>query len=429
MKVLRVIILTLVAIGLIAVLPGAEPATAQTPPSPQLPTLPPNAAPVCGVPAHGNAARCHSWKRTDHGGNPHVLTAATNLGPAQLRDAYGLAAASASNGGNRIVAIVDAYDHPNAASDLDAYRANFGLPPCTTDPNPCFRKVNQSGAQANYPAFDNGWAQEIALDVQMVNAICPNCKILLVEANSNSFADLGQAVRTAAAYAAAGNDPWFGLKTVAISNSYGGAEFGTETFYEGPYNQPGIAVTVSSGDAGYGVEFPAASSYVTAVGGTSLFGGPGTWSESVWSGAGSGCSRFIQKPSWQKDSGCAKRTVADVAAVADPNTGVLVYYSGNDPNGAGGWWIFGGTSVASPIIASVYALAGNTGASSTFNPVSFLYSNAFYLGDRSGHTPTLFDVTSGSNGGCPRKTAYLCSGGNRYDGPTGLGTPRGIGAF
>jgi subtilase family serine protease len=391
-------------IALLGVFPGAAPAVAQTPPSPpHLPELPPTAAPVCGVPARAEISRCHSWRRTDRGGNPHVLSSATNLGPSQLQDAYGLTAFSASNGSNRVVAIVDAYDHPNAQADLDAYRSQMGLPPC----NDCFRKVNQNGLAGPLPAGDVGWAQEIALDIEMVSAICPNCKILLVEANSNSYVDLGQAVRAAAAYT------WDGLRTTAISNSYGGGEFPTETSYEAPYNQPGIAVTVSSGDAGYGVEFPASSRYVTAVGGTSLFGSTGSWSQSVWRGAGSGCSRFIQKPSWQKDSGCAKRTVADVSAVADPSTGVFVVYDGAP-------YIFGGTSVASPIIASVYALAGNAGQT----PVSYLYGHVTY-----GGAGTLYDVTSGSNGGCARKSAYLCTGVKGYDGPSGLGTPKGSGAF
>jgi len=408
----RGIVLAFVAIMLLAVWPGAAPAEAQATPSPNPPNRP-ESVHVCGTPAHVGIARCHSWRRTDRGGNPRAPSPATNLLPSQLQDVYGLTAFSMSsdplrNGSNQVVAIVDAYDHPNAQSDLDLYRIQTGLPPC----NGCFRKVNQNGLASPLPSGDVGWAQEIALDIEMVSAICPKCKILLVEANSNYYEDLGQAVITAAHYS------WDGLPTRAISNSYGGGEFPTEISYEGAYNQPGIAVTVSTGDAGYGVEFPAASSFVTAVGGTSLFGSTGSWSQSAWSGAGSGCSQHIQKPSWQHDSGCSKRTVADVSAVADPNTGVFVVYNGAP-------YIFGGTSVASPIIASVYALAGNTGPTSGFKPGEFLYQKASY----SGIAATLFDITSGSNGGGPRKTAYLCAGANGYDGPTGLGTPRGIGAF
>jgi subtilase family serine protease len=237
----------------------------------------------------------------------------------------------------------------------------------------------------------------------MVSAVCPNCKILLVEASSNSFANLAAAVDTAAR-----------LGANVISNSYGGSEYSTETTDEAHFNHPGVAITVSSGDNGFGVEFPAASQYVTAVGGTSLrrsTGGRG-WSETAWNGAGSGCSGYVTKPSWQHDSGCGRRTVADVSAVADPNTGVSVY----DSYGVGGWLVFGGTSASAPLIASVYALAGNTGS---INYGSYPYS----------HTGSLFDVTSGSNGHCRASIRYLCTAGSGYDGPTGLGTPNGTGAF
>jgi subtilase family serine protease len=199
-----------------------------------------------------------------------------------------------------------------------------------------------------------------------------------------------------------------------ISNSYGGSEFSSEgsSTYDGHYNHPGVAITVSSGDSGYGVEFPAASQHVTAVGGTRLVQDSSArgWSETAWSGAGSGCSRYIAKPTWQKDSGCARRTVADVSAVADPNTGVAVY----DSFRAGGWLVFGGTSVAAPIVAGMYGLAGN---SSTVTYGSYPYSQ----------TSALYDVLSGSNGSCGG--SYLCTAVSGYDGPTGLGTPNGTGAF
>lgn len=301
------------------------------------------------------------------------------------------------------MAIVDAYDDPNAEADLSVYRSAFGLAPCTTA-NGCFRKVDQSGG-TSYPRANGGWAQEISLDLDMVSAICPNCHILLVEATTNSLADLGTAVNEAAK-----------LGANAISNSYGGSESSSDTSYDSSYyNHPGHVITASSGDGGYGVEYPAASQYVTAVGGTSLSKANTTrgWSETVWSGAGSGCSKYDPKPSWQTDSGCANRTVADVAAVADPNTGVDVYDSYRY-QGLSGWLVFGGTSVASPIIASVYALAGNA---SSVNYGSYPYS----------HTSGLNDVTSGSNGKCGG--TYLCTGSTGYDGPTGLGTPNGTSGF
>jgi len=297
------------------------------------------------------------------------------------------------------VAIVDAYNDPNAESDLGAYRSHFGLPACTTA-NGCFRKINQNGG-TTYPRGNTGWAEEISLDLDMVSAICPKCHILLVEANSNRFTDLATAVDQAAKQGA--NE---------ISNSYGGSEYSNEVNDQSHYNHPGIAITASSGDNGYGVQFPAASRYVTAVGGTTLTRASNTrgWRETAWSGAGSGCSAYISKPSWQTDSGCSKRTVADVSADANPNTGVSVYDTYHEP----GWLVFGGTSVASPIIASVYALAGNA---SSVKYGSYPYS----------HKSSLFDVTSGSNGSCGG--SYLCTAKSGYDGPTGLGTPNGSGGF
>jgi subtilase family serine protease len=185
------------------------------------------------------------------------------------------------------------------------------------------------------------------------------------------------------------------------------------------FNHPGIPITVSSGDSGYGVEYPAASPYVTAVGGTSLTraSNPRGWTESAWSGAGSGCSAYEPKPGWQKDTGCARRTVADVSAVADPNTGVSVYDTNCNSlqsllgNCFTGWGTVGGTSVGAPLIAGVYGLAGGGASAQT------AYLNATQLND----------VTSGSNGSCGG--SYLCTAGGGYDGPTGLGTPNGTGAF
>jgi subtilase family serine protease len=279
------------------------------------------------------------------------------------------------------------------------YRAQFGLPACTTG-NGCFRKVNQDGGTAP-PAVDAGWAQEVSLDLDMVSAVCPSCRILLVEANSASYADLGAAVDRAAAMGA-----------TQISNSYGGSEqFGSS--YDSHYDHPGIDITASSGDSGYGVSFPASSPHVTAVGGTHLVkdGSARGWTETVWSGAGSGCSSVFSKPSYQHDPGCAKRSVADVSAVSDPATGVAVYDS-YPYQGASGWFVFGGTSVAAPVIAAVNALAGGRSPGTMYG--GFAYAN-----------PSLFfDVVSGSNGSCGG--SYLCTGAPGYDGPTGVGSPNGV---
>ena len=363
-------------------------------------------APVCAPPAAGSA-RCHARVVTNRGGSPLATTSYVNgYGPTDLASAYSIPA----GGTGQTVAIVDAYDNPNAEADLAVYRSRFGLPACTTA-NGCFRKVNQRGQAGAYPSPNVSWGQEIALDVDMVSATCPLCKILLVEADSNSFNNLAAAVDMAAA-----------LGANAISNSYGGNEFSSEGNFQSHYNHPGAAVTVSSGDSGYGAEFPASSAYVTAVGGTSLVRSTATrgWSENTWSGSGSGCSAYITKPAWQTDSGCARRTVADVAAVADPNTGVAVYDSYGSSGGAN-WYVFGGTSVAAPIVAALYAVAGNAS--------SVAYGSYAYT-----HSSSLWDITSGSNGRCVKgkgstAIAYLCTARIGYDGPTGLGTPAGVGAF
>jgi len=264
--------------------------------------------------------------------------------------------------------------------------------------------VNQTGG-SNYPRKDAGWSLEIALDVETVHAICPNCKILLVEATTTSFANLIAAEDYAAAHAQ------------IVSNSWGGSEFSSETTsaYDGHFDHPGIPITFSSGDNGYGVEYPAASRFVNAVGGTTLTLNANNTrkTETVWNGAGSGCSAYEPKPTWQTDSGCVRRTVADISADADPNTGAAVYDSVRY-QGRSGWFQVGGTSLASPLIAAVYALAGN-GANTIDG--SYPYS----------HKSGLFDVTSGSNGSCGG--SYLCTGKVGYDGPSGLGTPMGTTAF
>jgi hypothetical protein len=358
---------------------------------------------VCGRFAPAGTAVCHAHVVTDYRGavlpgkkaTANLLTSPYGYSPASLRNAYKV---TALGSGSTTIAIVDAYGYPNAERDLGVYRSQFGLPACTTA-NGCFRKINQSGG-TYYPSTDTGWDQEQALDLDMASAMCPNCHILLVQASSASYGNLATAVNTAARFGAH-----------AISNSYGGGESGS-TYYESAYNHPGVAVTASSGDDGYGVEFPASSPHVIAAGGTSLHQASNTrgWSETVWSGAGSGCSAAYAKPTWQKDALCLRRTVADVSAVADPSTGVAVY--GPTGNYGSGWMVFGGTSVAAPIVAGIYGANGGT-VSYGSNP----YNNI----------ASLFDVKSGSNGYCGG--SYLCTGTTGYDGPSGLGTPNGTTAF
>jgi subtilase family serine protease len=347
---------------------------------------------VCAHATAGRAA-CDAHILTK-GAKPFAsVTRTSGYISAQLRTAYGLTTDSTAT-----VAIVDAYHHPNPAGDLAAYRAGSGLPPLAAGQ---FVEYNQNGVQGSYATSDVGWGQEEMLDLEMVSAICPSCKIIYVGGNTASFADLGTAVNTAVAKGAS-----------VVSNSYGGPEFSGEATTQAQYyTHPGVAITVSSGDSGYGVEAPAAFNTVTAVGGTHLVLNANSTrqSETVWSGAGSGCSALIAKPTWQKDTGCARREVADVAAVADPNTGVAVYDSYGSTGGAN-WMVFGGTSVAAPIIGAVYALSGNTAGT----PAQLAYTNK----------ASLFDVTSGTNARHCR-AGYQCTGVVGYDGPTGNGTPNG----
>ncbi|MCA1832881.1 MAG: S8 family serine peptidase [Actinobacteria bacterium] len=357
---------------------------------------------VCGPPRPGGA-ECHARIATDESAAPLTASGPVGFTPQHLQAAYVTPSSTAGRG--QTVAVVAAYDAPNVEADLGVYRSQFGLPPCTSASG-CFRKVDQKGG-TKYPRADDRWAQEIALDLDMVSAVCPNCKILLVEAASSSFSDLGAAVDRAAS-----------LGAVAISNSYGGPEFSAQTTakYASHYNHPGVAITASSGDGGYGVQFPAASAHVTAVGGTTLVPDSTTargFTESAWAGSGSGCSAYTPKPAWQRDVGCPRRAVADVAAVADPGVAV---YSSYPYQGRSGWLTIGGTSVGAPLIAAMYALAGNTAQ------LSPPYAGSLYS-----HPDSLFDVATGTNGSCA--VAYLCAAGVGYDGPTGLGAPNGIAAF
>jgi len=346
---------------------------------------------VC-PPAELASARCHADVVTDQQGNPLATTSPTGYGPAQFQTAYGLTAAAAA-ASTQTIAIVDAYDDPQAANDLAVYDNQYGLV-C----NGCFKKVNQSGG-TSYPRANQGWALEISLDVQIAHATCPKCKILLVEASSNSFANLLAAEDYATAHAN------------VVSNSWGAGEFSGETSYDSHFKRPGVPITVSAGDSGYGPQYPAASQYVTAVGGTTLTlnAQNARANETVWSGTGSGCSAYEPKPSWQKDTGCSRRTLNDVSADADPNTGASVYDS-HGYYGQSGWFQVGGTSLASPLVASVYALAANESLTSYG---SYPYS----------HTSSLYDVLTGTNGSC--NGSYLCTAAVGYDGPTGLGTPNG----
>jgi hypothetical protein len=332
-----------------------------------------------------------------------ALAVPYGFGPADLRAAYQVPATTSTT----TVAIVDAYDEPHAEANLAAYRARFGLVPCT-GANGCFRKVNQRGDAAPLPVYDSGWAGEINLDLQMVSAICPSCHLLLVESDdddSSGAPNMELAVQKAAA-----------LGARFISLSWGSSEFGQQSYFDPYFGAPGVTYVAASGDNSYGTGWPAALPNVISVGGTSLYRDTRTargWRETVWGGSyggtGSGCSPYETQPAWQTRitalrAVCAGRAMNDVAVVGDPSTGVAVYVNG-------GWHQYGGTSAGAPIIAAMEAIngpaAGGTAA------VSYPYS----------HVGAFNDVTSGSNGSCG---TLLCRAGAGWDGPTGVGSPKGL---
>ena len=331
----------------------------------------------------------------------------TALTPAKLQDAYNL---TGLESGGATVAIVDAFGYPNLERDLGIFRSYFNLPACTTS-NGCLTIMNQTGG-SQLPAFNEGWAIEQALDVDAISSACPDCKILMVQSDTNSGGNLGKAAAEAASQPG----------VVAISNSYGGHD-AKDANWAKYYDWPNIAVTASTGDSGWqGGSYPAASQFVTAVGGTTLYASARDghsdrgWTETAWAGAGSGCSRFNVKVEAQQSfhTGCfGLRAESDVSAAADPNRGGLAWY-GPSSETISGWGQYGGTSEASPIIASVYALSGDTKGQANEIPYA--------------HASDLYDITSGSNGsGCPQ--VQICTARVGWDGPTGLGTPNGVAGF
>ncbi|SDP20070.1 Serine protease, subtilase family [Nakamurella panacisegetis] len=363
-------------------------------------------APVCTTKPRVGQYACLALRRT----NAHVKglrpsDAPPGFGPAQIQGAYNLPAAPADPRAR--VFVIDAFGYAGAEADLAAYRAQYGLRPCTTASG-CLQILNQDGDPQPPPAGSSGWVQETALDLDMVSATCPYCQITLIQANDDSdnlFLAVQQATTLGAKY---------------VSMSWGGSEFSGQGSYDHQFfAATGVAYVASSGDFGYGdgTSYPASSRNVVGVGGTRLVSDSSTargWTETTWGagygdGTGSGCSAYTPKPAWQQivaGSTCTNRAINDVSAVADPQTGVAVYVNG-------AWDIYGGTSAAAPIIASTYALAGTPAAA----PASSLYAQSSALND----------VTTGVNGNC--SAAPLCTAGFGWDGPTGLGTPNGTAAF
>jgi hypothetical protein len=390
------------------------------------PTL--NSVGLCGSPLAGHRA-CLVRMATVNGRRLNQPATAPAFGyrPADIGSAYGIS--GAAGGGNQKVAVVDAYDNPKAESDLAAYRSQWGLPLCSTA-NSCFQKVDENGG-TNYPApaGTSGWGSEIVLDIEAVSAACPRCHILLVEGTSSADADFMNSITTAASHGA-----------TELSLSWGGCEQASDpSAFDATLTSTGLPITASSGDSGYlsadnpaqqggfacpGIGspfFPASSPYVTAVGGTSLMRAANTrgWNETAWAysagpqwGGGSGCSTNETKPVWQTDSGCPNRMVADVSAVADPNTGLAVYDSYDYPGSV--WQVFGGTSLSAPLIAGIYALSGG-------EPAGMHGGQPWYQAG-----VALNDITTGTNAPASSDCSpnpYFCNAGTGYDGPTGVGSP------
>ena len=356
---------------------------------------------ACPVAQAPDEMECLALVRTDI---PATKPGSTpkGYGPSDIQSAYNLPSATAGSG--QIVAIVDAFDNPNEENDLAVYRSTYGLPPCGSSDS-CFQKVNEQGQAYDYPPPDQSWGLEESLDVDMVSAACPKCRIVLVEANSSLIADMGKSVDTAVSV----------MHANVVSNSYihynvrgtKGRQF---------YVHPGRIITAAAGDEGYKVGEPAGFESVVSVGGTALTKTTTgrKWSEAVWGGTGSGCVLSRPKPAWQTNHACKYRAMNDVAAIAAPYTGVAFY----DTYNYDGWQVGGGTSTATPIIASVYALAGNE---TKLHAAESLYAKG----------ASLYDVTSGQNGMkcATHHHPRLCAAAPGWDGPTGNGTPNGIGAF
>ncbi len=322
-----------------------------------------------------------------------IIPPATGFTPEDIQKAYNL---KGLESGGATVAIVDAYGYSTLEADLAQYRDTYGLPPCTTK-NGCLTIMDQRGGH-RYPPDDSGWDLEQALDVDAVSATCPDCKILVVQSDTNGGYDMMMAANRAA----------MTKGVVAVSNSYTAAH---DRRHQVAYHHRGIAITASTGDSGFqGGAYPASDPHVVAVGGTSVTRDDSErgYSETAWSGAGSGCSKVSQVPRWQEKlkTGCDTRAMSDVSAAADPSLGGLIICF------HGAFSQVGGTSESSPIIASIYALSGNT----TGFPGRLPYHHSKYLND----------VTVGTNGSCGPP---LCQAGKGWDGPTGMGSPNGVKGF
>jgi len=339
----------------------------------------------------------------------NATSAPTGLSPVQTRHAYGFDQIT-NQGSGQIIGIVDAYDDPNIESDLGVFDSQFGLTACTSG-NGCFQKIYASGSK---PRTNAGWSLEMSLDVEWSHAIAPQAKIILVEAASNSFANLLQAVDVAVQNGAS-----------VVSMSFGGSEFSSEASNDTHFAVNGVTFTASSGDSGNGVEYPAASPDVVAVGGTTLnIGSDGSYiSETAWSGSGGGQSAYEAEPSYQANypipnDPSGVRGVPDVAYDADPNTGFSVYDTVRY-QGQSGWFQVGGTSAGAPQWAALFAIANSLRVGAGKATLSST-GTAVYSVAKANYSLNLHDITSGTNGSC----GTLCTATTGYDYVTGLGSPQ-----
>jgi subtilase family serine protease len=383
---------------------------------------------VCSAPATADRMRCFAWMRTDLVARTIVedgIPEGVGFTPSDIASAYKL---NITKGGGQTVAIVDAFGYTQAESDLAAYRKAGALPECSTA-NGCLRIVNQTGSAAGLPPPNttDDWRGEQALDLDAVSAACPKCKIVLVQTSTDSPDNLAAGVVTAVSK----------MRANIVSNSYGGPE---TPALSSAYNQPGHVIVAAAGDNGGGLSdgggpsVPCTLTTVVCVGGTHLVKAPGKsrgWRESVWNdlasnqcngncgGTGSACSNAFAKPAWQSASTCPRRAAADVSAVASVFTPFAVYSvlfkTSQNPSP---WAGYGGTSLATPLIAGMFALAGNAATRHGAEEIWKTHSS-------------FFDVTTGTNvlagitGPCASTVPEICTAKAGYDGPTGWGSPNG----
>ncbi|AJX32491.1 S53 family peptidase [Burkholderia oklahomensis] len=337
-------------------------------------------------------------------------TTVAGLAPATVRHAYGFDSI-ANQGDGMVVAIIDAYDDPKIESDLGVFSKTFSLPTCTTS-NGCFKKIYANGSK---PRADAGWSLEMSLDVEWVHAIAPKAKIVLVEAASNSFNDLMTAVDVAVGNGAS-----------VVSMSFGGSEFSSETGFDSHFGSPSrVTFVASSGDSGNGSEYPAASPYVVAVGGTTLSTDAyGNYlGETAWSGSGGGVSTYEPEPSGQAlwpIPYAGSRGVPDVGYNANPGSGFAVYDSVTY-QGQSGWFVVGGTSAGAPQWAGLFAIANSMRTAAGKAKLAGPY-NLLYTVGKSAYGSDYHDVTSGTNGTC----GTICTANGGYDYVTGLGSPQAL---